>query len=89
LETRKAVLLAEGFQEHASQTIVGQVASAIRASAQSQDSPVFDGNSLGSDRQAKPGDEVAAYVNRSNAGESSAGSDTVQRQAAGPTSNPK
>ena len=84
----KAVQLAEGFQERASQTIGGQVASAIRASIQSQDAPAFDGNSLGSERQAEPGDEVAAFVNRS-AGESSEGSDTVQRQASGPTVNPR
>ena len=85
----KAVQLAEGFQERASQTIGGQVAAAIRASAQSQDVPAFDGNTLGGDRQAEPGDEVAAFVNRSNAGESSGGSDTVQRQASGPAFNPK
>ncbi len=85
----KAAQLAEGFQERASQTIGGQVAAAIRASAQSQDVPAFDGNTLGGDRQAEPGDEVAAFVNRSNAGESSEGSDTVQRQASGPTFNPK
>lgn len=85
----KAAQLADGFQERASQTIGGQVAAAIRASAQSQDVPAFDGNTLGGDRQAEPGDEVAAFVNRSNAGESSGGSDTVQRQASGPTFNPK
>lgn len=84
----KAAQLAEGFQERASQTLGGQVAAAIRASAQSQDAPAFDGNSLGSG-QAEPGDEVAAFVNRSNAGESSGGSDTVQRQASGPAFNPK
>ena len=84
----KAAQLAEGFQERASQTLGGQVAAAIRASAQSQDAPAFDGNSLGSERQAEPGDEVAAFVNRS-AGESSEGSDTVQRQASGPTVNPR
>ena len=80
----KAVQLAEGFQERASQTIGGQVAAAIRASAQSQDAPAFDGNSLGSG-QAEPGDEVAAFVNRSNAGESGGGSDTAQRQTPEPT----
>ncbi len=85
----KAAQLADGFQERASQTIGGQVAAAIRASAQSQDVPAFDGNTLGGGRQAEPGDEVAAFVNRSNAGESSGGSDTVQRQASGPTFNPK
>ena len=85
----KAAQLAEGFQERASQTIGGQVAAAIRASAQSQDVPAFDGNTLGGDRQAGTGDEVAAFVNRSNAGESSEGSETVQRQASGPTINPK
>ena len=81
----KAVQLAEGFQERASQTIGGQVAAAIRASAQSQDVPAFDGNTLGGDRQAEPGDEVAAFVNRSNAGESGGGSDTAQRQTPEPT----
>ena len=84
----KAAQLAEGFQERVSQTPGGQIASAIRASVQSQDTPAFDGNSLGSDRQADPSDEVAAFVNRS-ADESSEGSDTVQRQTAGPTFNPK
>lgn len=84
----KAVQLAEGFQERASQTIGGQVASAIRASAQSEDAPAFEGNSLGSERQDDLGNEVAAFVNRS-AGESSEGSDTIQRQAAGPTLTPK
>ena len=80
----KAAQLAEGFQERASQTLGGQVAAAIRASAQSQDAPAFDGNSLGSG-QAEPGDEVAAFVNRSNAGESGGGSDTAQRQTPEPT----
>ena len=80
----KATQLAEGFQERASQTIGGQVAAAIRASAQSQDVPAFDGNSLGSG-QAEPGDEVTAFVNRSNAGESGGGSDTAQRQTPEPT----
>ncbi len=74
--------------ERVSQTPGGQVAAAIKASMSTQDAPAFEGNSLGGDRQADPSDEVAAFVNRS-ADESSEGSDTVQRQAAGPTFNPR
>ncbi len=84
----KAGQIAENVQERVSQTPGGQVAAAIKASMSTQDVPAFEGNSLGGDRQAEPGDEVAAFVNRS-AGESSEGSDTVQRQASGPTVNPR
>lgn len=64
----KAVQLAEGFQERMDQTIGGQVATAIRASAAAE-APVFDGDSLAGEQAgnqaADPDDEVAAFVNRS------------------------
>lgn len=57
LAKNKAVQLATGFQERASETVGGQVAATIRGSM--QDSPAFEGNSL-----AAADDEVAAFVGK-------------------------
>lgn len=63
LAKNKAVQLATGFQERASETLGGQVAATIRGSM--QDSPAFEGNSL-----AAPDDEVAAFVGKTQGNES-------------------
>ncbi|WP_045764475.1 P-type conjugative transfer protein TrbL [Xanthomonas albilineans] len=60
----KVAQVAEGFQARIDKTVGGQVATAIRASAEEQ-SPAFEGNSLAGAQVAEPDDEVAAFVNRS------------------------
>ena len=52
--------LKDSMQNRIDQTIPGQVATAIR-----NDTPAFDGNSLGGETQVDPKSEIAAFVNRS------------------------
>ena len=52
--------LKDSMQNRIDQTIPGQVATAIR-----NDTPEFDGNSLGGETQVDPKSEIAAFVNRS------------------------